>query len=318
MPGQAILHIHPTLRCNLSCAHCYSSSSPQAREALAPDLLCAAIADAAGRGFGIVSISGGEPLLYRDLDQVLAAARAVGMRTQIVTNGWFLDHPRYDAVADAIDLVAVSLDGPPKIHRAMRGSAQAFSRFERGTAALRKQGRTFGVVHTVTAGNWEHLFETAAIAAEAGAGLFQIHALELAGRAAGRNDAPDRVLAEKIYIIAALLRVKYHERMAIHIDLEHRDVMTRPCDGSDPAQALGILVLEADGTLSPLTYGFDRRFSLGSVREAGLGELWDRWLDNGYLRYLALRRAFTAQVEQPAAREVFNRYEVMMRLAEAA
>lgn len=315
--GGAIFHVHPSLRCNLACAHCYSRSSPRSRDLLAPDEIASAVRDAAALGFGVLSISGGEPMLYRGLDRVLAAAHRAGMHTQLVTNGWFCDTPRHAAVAHAVDLVALSLDGPEDVHCAMRGAPDAFVRFERATAALRKAGRRFGVVHTVTAETWERLFETAEIAAAAGATLFQIHALEAAGRAEGRADTPDAATAARVFVIVALLRAKYAGQMLVHVDLEHRGHRVRPCDGRDPAQAIGILVLEDDGMLVPTAYGFDRRFALGNIREASLADLWHRWLDDGYPRYLALRAAHEASLEAPGAPEVFNRYERLQALARA-
>ena len=84
-PG--ILQVHPTRQCNLACAHCYSSSSPRERTVLAPEVVADAIVDAAALGFGVVSLSGGEPLLYDGLDVVLAAARQVGSRVNLVSNG---------------------------------------------------------------------------------------------------------------------------------------------------------------------------------------------------------------------------------------
>jgi MoaA/NifB/PqqE/SkfB family radical SAM enzyme len=87
--GRAILQIHPSLRCNLTCAHCYSSSGPQASEELDPETVCGVISDAAEMGYNVVSVSGGEPLLYAGLEQVLAHAKSLGLFTTITTNGYF-------------------------------------------------------------------------------------------------------------------------------------------------------------------------------------------------------------------------------------
>src|ERR1039457_6235914 len=62
--GQRILQIHPTLRCNLQCEHCYSSSGPWSREELDLDVVNNVVSDAARMGYGVLSVSGGEPFLY--------------------------------------------------------------------------------------------------------------------------------------------------------------------------------------------------------------------------------------------------------------
>ena len=41
-----VLQIHPTLRCNLKCPHCYSSSSPEEAGELSLDLLRQTLSDA--------------------------------------------------------------------------------------------------------------------------------------------------------------------------------------------------------------------------------------------------------------------------------
>ena len=58
------IQLHPSLRCNLRCAHCYSSSSPEATPALAIDSMATLLAEAAEEDFNAISVSGGEPLIY--------------------------------------------------------------------------------------------------------------------------------------------------------------------------------------------------------------------------------------------------------------
>ena len=82
-----VLQLHPTRRCNLACAHCYTSSGPSVREALDPELARAAVVAAAALGYRQLAVSGGEPLLYPALPGVLAAARAGGLVTTLTTNG---------------------------------------------------------------------------------------------------------------------------------------------------------------------------------------------------------------------------------------
>ena len=60
-----IIHLHPTRLCNLACLHCYSESSPQLKTTLDPDLLIDALAVLRAEGYAAISLSGGEPLLYR-------------------------------------------------------------------------------------------------------------------------------------------------------------------------------------------------------------------------------------------------------------
>src|SRR4051794_10733540 len=96
--GARIVQIHPTLRCNLTCRHCYSESGPQRSEALPIDVLCATVSDARKEGYDVMSVSGGEPLLYRDLSVLLGHAKSLGMFTTVTTNGTVTTDRRLAAV----------------------------------------------------------------------------------------------------------------------------------------------------------------------------------------------------------------------------
>src|SRR5262245_52825547 len=126
VPRMGIVQVHPTRLCNLECAHCYSSSSPQVRERLSPDVLSRAIEDAARIGFGTVSLSGGEPLVYDGLDEVIAAARQSGCTVNLVSNGILIGSQRFERVADSLTVVALSLDGLAPRHNAIRRSHKSF------------------------------------------------------------------------------------------------------------------------------------------------------------------------------------------------
>ena len=82
-----VLQVHPSEFCNLACAHCYSSSGPSARGELDPALLRRCLDDARALGYRDLAVSGGEPLLYRGLADLLKQARDLGMHTAVTTNG---------------------------------------------------------------------------------------------------------------------------------------------------------------------------------------------------------------------------------------
>ena len=62
-----IIHLHPTRLCNLACLHCYSESDPQQTAALDPAVVGDALEVLRAEGYAHVSLSGGEPLVYRPL-----------------------------------------------------------------------------------------------------------------------------------------------------------------------------------------------------------------------------------------------------------
>ena len=60
--ARGVLQVHPTRRCNLTCAHCYSDSGPRAGDEMPLEVLEDLVTDAAGYE---VTFSQGCPVLAR-------------------------------------------------------------------------------------------------------------------------------------------------------------------------------------------------------------------------------------------------------------
>lgn len=71
-------------------------------------------------GFGVVSLSGGEPFLYRGLGSLLDGVAALGYSVNVVTNATVLTARRLSEVAHHLAFVAVSLDGVRDRHDRIR------------------------------------------------------------------------------------------------------------------------------------------------------------------------------------------------------
>lgn len=317
-----ILQLHPTRRCNLRCLHCYSDSSPEATDELSAAVAGRVVRDAAALGYGVLSVSGGEPFLYRPLGEVLGVARAAGMRTQLVTNGLALTAARLDAVADVLGLAVVSVDGTAVDHDRMRGQEGSFRRLDRGLARLRDRGVPFGLLFTLTMGNVDQLEAIVELGLAAGAALVQVHPLEATGRAlALAPDVPDEVEAAAALIEAERLRRRHGDRIALQVDmalahqlvarLDHDDRDVRD-GGDEPGPRLADwvtpLVVEPDGWCVPFEYGFPRRHALGDLHQAPLSVLAARWELDGADRLRGVVAAARAELATVGTAVVVHPY----------
>jgi MoaA/NifB/PqqE/SkfB family radical SAM enzyme len=111
----------------------------------------------------IVSLFGGEPLLYPDIVPLVRAAKQRGLKVTMITNGWFLEKFAADLVEAGMDSVAVSVDGPPDVHDRIRGQPGSFARLAAGLRALEaeRQARGRGVplavaIYPITELNLSH------------------------------------------------------------------------------------------------------------------------------------------------------------------
>jgi MoaA/NifB/PqqE/SkfB family radical SAM enzyme len=321
-----VVQIHPTLRCNLACLHCYSNSSPSHRATLALPLVLGAIADAAAEGYTAISISGGEPLIWPGLTQALHHARSLGLVTALTTNLMPLTPRRLADIAPVLDLMAISLDGNPDSHDRMRGRRGAFATMAARLPGLRASGIAFGFIFTLTERNLHELAWVADFAIEQGARLLQVHPLEEAGRAAEtlHGAQPGNVIANAAYLACMRLQDQLGDMLAVQLDLAHRDVLraepwrgyavepplTQPGNLSD---RVGALVIEPDGSVVPVQYGFSRVHALGNLHDACLRTLAEHWLASGGFERLCAHCEATVAREtaDPEALPAFNWFEAL-------
>lgn len=318
------IQLHPTRHCNLRCLHCYSASGPEMRGALPPALLVAALRDARLEGYGRLAVSGGEPLLYQGLAEVLRGARALGMLTSLTTNGIPISARRLAGLAGLLDLVAVSLDGRPATHDGLRG-AGSFAAMAKRLPLLRAAGIPFGFIVTLTRESLDDLAWVADFAMESGAALLQIHPLEETGRAttetAGR--APDEIITNAAYLAYMRLQDRLGDRIVLQLDLTHRAlvraepwrVYAEPEDtaADRPLAALvDTLAVEPDATVVPLQYGFPRAHALGRLTEAPLAELMARWRRDRHAGFRTHCRGVLARsLADETALPAFNWYAAL-------
>jgi MoaA/NifB/PqqE/SkfB family radical SAM enzyme len=184
-----------TYRCNLACPYCYLRSAEH-RSSSMQELSPAEIEHIIGQTppWALILLSGGEIIVRDDLDQILQKI-VRKRRCHIFTNGTLITAR---VVQQWIDLglasVAVSVDGPEKIHDATRGPgtfSSAMSAIQMIVAARRGQGRAFPLVNlkaTITAGSAGHMAEIVHLAEETGADYCTLQVLNRTTRLSGSAD----------------------------------------------------------------------------------------------------------------------------------
>jgi MoaA/NifB/PqqE/SkfB family radical SAM enzyme len=104
-----LVHIIPMRRCNLDCGYCneyddVSKPVPLAEMKARLDIL-------AGMGTSVITISGGEPLLHPELEEVIRHIRRRGMIAGMITNGFLLSRERIQQLnAAGLEHLQISID----------------------------------------------------------------------------------------------------------------------------------------------------------------------------------------------------------------
>lgn len=132
------LQVEVSLRCNLHCPYCYSTSGPDRRERLSPDEVLSIVREADAMGALAIDFTGGEFLLDSAWRTYVEAARGVGLSTSVHTNGTLIsDDVAATLKQTGVRIVQVSLDSHLReIHDSSRGRPKALERTLRGLDIL--------------------------------------------------------------------------------------------------------------------------------------------------------------------------------------
>jgi len=104
-----LVHVIPMRQCNLACTYCNEFddvSSPVPLEEMKRRLNT--LTD---MGTSIITISGGEPLMHPELDEIIQHIRQRGMIAGMITNGFFLNQERIERLNRAgLEHLQISID----------------------------------------------------------------------------------------------------------------------------------------------------------------------------------------------------------------
>ncbi|MFA6560867.1 MAG: radical SAM protein [Verrucomicrobiia bacterium] len=149
----AVLNLELTRRCNLRCRMC-----PQPRHVAAtsqkldwydpaqelPLATWVHVLDQAVAFKPRLYITGGEPLLYPAFDALVLEAKRRRLFVEVQTNGTRLAKVADLLVECGVNIITVSIDGPPAVHDEIRGAAGTFDRLREGVEAILEARRRHG------------------------------------------------------------------------------------------------------------------------------------------------------------------------------
>lgn len=131
-----------TYACPLRCIHCYSESGRRPSRQLGSYGLRRVTDVLISMKPKTVVLSGGEPLLVREVFEVAGRLDEAGIEVALYTSGWVLDQSMLTPVMSLFSSVSVSVDGATaQVHDRIRGRAGAF---ERAVSALARLDSTAG------------------------------------------------------------------------------------------------------------------------------------------------------------------------------
>lgn len=154
-----------TLRCNLNCLHCGSDCKADSKQKDMPlqDFIKVIdeIKPIVNPNKTMIVLTGGEPLVRKDIETVGLKLYERGFPWGLVTNGLLLSRKRLDALLCAgLRSITVSLDGFEKEHNWFRGNKNSFAKAKQAIQMIVKvPNLEYDVVTCVNKLSFEKLYK---------------------------------------------------------------------------------------------------------------------------------------------------------------
>ena len=259
------LYIEVTSSCNLRCKHCYNASGLQGKE-LPLSLLRQVIQQAKEHGLNFVSLSGGEPLLYQHIWELMDYLKEMGIFFLLITNGTCLNSEVIHNLKQYNCNIQLSLDGPdPETHNAIRGEG-AFERAISNMKELRKSNFEGNIVikGVITSHITEpEIQKYKLLAKELGAVKVEYGWLNRTGR--GKNNYEELFVGENEIskYIAMVKRNKYKDDKLEITDIGYTDKCPLVSIENNPLDISPKITF--NGEVFPCQMFVDQEFSLGNI-----------------------------------------------------
>jgi len=149
-----------TLRCNQRCTFCNiphtNNGSPQREPTM--EQVRENFRDLKRLGVFVIDVTGGEPLLYRNLVEMLALAKKMRFMTTVTTNGML--YPKFaEQLVGKVDALLFSIDSTdPDEHDRIR-AMKSFHLSLEALAVARKLRQPLYISHVVTNESFDHVDE---------------------------------------------------------------------------------------------------------------------------------------------------------------
>jgi pyrroloquinoline quinone biosynthesis protein E len=222
-----------TYRCPLHCPYCSNPTSYPAGEELSTSEWQRVLAEAAALGVLQAGFSGGEPLGRRDLPEIIRAARAAGMYTNLITSGLGLDRTRAESLRQAgLDSVQLSFQSDEAPLADAIAGAAAYQRKLIAAQIVREAGLALSLNCVLHRANIDRLPEIVALAEQLGAERLELANVQFYGWAFENRHAllPTRAQVERARLDAQREKQRRAGRMDIFYVLpDYYEQRPKPC-----------------------------------------------------------------------------------------
>jgi pyrroloquinoline quinone biosynthesis protein E len=266
-----------TYRCGLQCPYC---SNPLALDSGAEELTltrwCRTVTEAAELGVLQLHLSGGEPLIRRDLSRIVEHAHGCGLYVSLITGGQALSRRRVgELVAAGLDHVQISLQDAEPVGADAIAGRPVHQRKLVAAALVKEAGLALTVNAVLHRGNIGHAGAIIELAVRLGADRLELANSQYYGWALLNRAVllPTREQLEAAEPVIREARARLAGRLAVvYVVADYHDDLPKACmHGWGTRQ----LTVAPNGDVLPCPAAAQiPGLGIVNVREAGLEEIW--------------------------------------------
>jgi len=286
------LYLYLTDHCNLCCTHCWISPSfsQNQQNSLSLNALKKTILEAKSVGLQSVKLTGGEPLLYHDLNKLLQFLASEELTIFIETNGILFDKTIIESFQSSkVEQISVSLDAASEdVHDKIRGVKGSFNRTLNGMRLLSDYGLNFQIIMTLQRKNRKEIPGLIRLSEKIGAGSLKINPLQPCGRAIDSFKRRDNLELDELLKLYRLVEEEWYRPDSLEIffalPLAFRSIEEIKRGEINECRILNILGVLANGDFSICGIGQTiDELRMGNIHEVSICEVWE---DNPVLKEL--------------------------------
>ncbi|HDK38013.1 MAG TPA: radical SAM protein [Thiolapillus brandeum] len=285
-----LLAVNLTRRCNLACAHCYMDA--ETRDSGDDDELSRAEVEilldeiASRSNETMVVLTGGEPLLRRDLEALVEHGSKLGLSMVVGSNGVLLTQQRVQSLKAAGAMgIGISLDSlDPDSHDSFRGCPGSWEKTLAGMDHCRQHELPFQVHFSVTEQNAHEVQPMIDFARASGAHVLNIFFLVCTGRGESMSDiSPARYEQVLKQLVEAqenskdlIIRARcapHYKRVVYEHNPESPLTRAQGYEGGGCLAGSHYCRITPEGAVTACPYIPDEE---GSIRSQGFWEIWDQ------------------------------------------
>ncbi|MBC8391159.1 MAG: radical SAM protein [Deltaproteobacteria bacterium] len=281
-PGPIVVHWLTTYRCNSNCIYCEASSNEVDCEELTTEQIKAVLDGLGELEVKHLFITGGEPLLRKDLFDVLEYAKGRQITAGMITNSLLHEKFKHHIKEAGFKSIWTSVDGIEETHNTNRGYPDAYQITLDAIRYYSEINIPLRVVNTlVHPGNYGELPELFEALKEAGINRWRLALAIPVGR--GKDDkwalSPEKI--EETFRFVTKTRNDFDVELSEELGyLGCWDIKTKNSPFICPS-GLTFCVIMPDGNVLPCQVVYDTKYSEGNVKDTSFNEIWK----NGFKRF---------------------------------